>query len=411
MIVKGNEMESEKHLNLPTEGDSRLARKLTAASSSSIFVFGLVMAILGAILPQLIDRLNLQRTQAGNLFFFMNLGMLAATLFFGPVADRFGFKLLLALGSLLVSLSFTGLAFSSSYGLVMLSVIFLGLAGGVLNGGSNALVNDLHPERRAAALNFLGVFFGFGAMLVPLIIGGFLKQLGLRPVILIAAGLSFLPFILFSVFSFPRPKQAQGFPLKDVRKIISSGLLWLAAFILFFQSGNEFSVGGWLSSYFQERFNSSLSRAALVLSGYWFFLIVGRFLYPALNRFWKRETVVLASAFLALVSVVGLILSKSGWLGVVFAQLIGLGFAAIYPTTLAVIGEKFPRFSGTAFSLAIGTGLLGGMLSPWLIGQVSQNSSLRTALLVPALNLTVIMILQLAVRKKLRSEHGRGPDI
>lgn len=379
---------------------SRLVWKLTAASSSSIFVFGIVMAILGAILPQLIDRLSLQRGQAGNLFFFMNLGMLAATLFFGPVVDRFGFKLLLALSSLLVGLSFTGLAFSSTYDLVLLSVIFLGLAGGVLNGGSNALVNDLNPDRRAAALNFLGVFFGFGAMLVPLIIGGFIRQLGLRPVILIAAALSLVPFILFSVFSFPRPKQPQGFPLKDIKKILRSGLLWLAAFILFFQSGNEFSVGGWLSSYFQERFNFSLSQSALVLSGYWFFLIVGRFLYPGLNRFWKRETVVLASVVLALISVAGLILSPLNSLAVGFALLIGLGFAAIYPTTLSVIGEKFPAVSGTAFSLAISTGLVGGMLSPWFIGRVGQNYSLQTALLVPLFNLTTILFLQLIIRKK-----------
>lgn len=392
----------EKGLNSQTKdaAASRLVWKLTAASSSSIFVFGIVMAILGAILPQLIDRLSLQRGQAGNLFFFMNLGMLAATLFFGPVVDRFGFKLLLALGSLLVGLSFTGLAFSSTYDLVLLSVIFLGLAGGVLNGGSNALVNDLNPDRRAAALNFLGVFFGFGAMLVPLIIGGFVRQLGLSPVILIAAALSLVPFILFSVFSFPRPKQAQGFPLKDVKKILSSGVLWLAAFILFFQSGNEFSVGGWLSSYFQERFNFSLGQSALVLSGYWFFLIVGRFLYPGLNRFWKRESVVLASSVLALISVAGLILSPLSALAVMFALLIGLGFAAIYPTTLSVIGEKFPAVSGTAFSLAISTGLVGGMLSPWLIGRVSQDYSLQTALLVPLFNLTAILILQLIVRKK-----------
>ena len=381
--------------------ESGLAWKLTAASSSSIFIFGIVMAILGAILPQLADNLNLQRTQAGNLFFFMNLGMLAATLFFGPVVDRFGFKLLLALGSLLVGLSFTGLAYSSSYGLVMLSVVFLGLAGGVLNGGSNALVNDLHPGRRAAALNFLGVFFGFGAMLVPLIIGGFLKQLGLRPVILIAAGLSLIPFVLFSVFSFPRPKQAQGFPLKDVKKIVSSGLLWLAAFILFFQSGNEFSVGGWLSSYFREKFQFGLSQSALVLSGYWFFLIVGRFLYPALNRLWKRETVVMLSVVVALVSVAGLILSPAGWLAVVFALLIGLGFAAIYPTTLSVIGEKFPEFSGTAFSLAISTGLVGGMLSPWLIGLVSQGHSLQVGLLVPLFSLAMILVLQIIIRRKI----------
>lgn len=144
-----------------------LARKLTMASSAGIFIFGIIMAILGAILPQLTSLLHLDKAQAGNLFFFMNLGMLAASIVFGPLVDRFGFKIFLAGSSLLVSLSFVGLAFSGGYYAVLLSVIVLGLAGGVINGGSNALINDLHPSRRAAALNFLGIFSASGPCSFP----------------------------------------------------------------------------------------------------------------------------------------------------------------------------------------------------------------------------------------------------
>jgi len=379
------------------EEDSKLqnlTRNLTTASSAGIFIFGIVMAILGAILPQLTSLLHLDKARAGNLFFFMNLGMLAASIVFGPLVDRFGFKVFLAGSSLLVSLSFVGLAFSASYYPVLLSVIALGLAGGVINGGSNALINDLHPSRRAAALNFLGIFFGIGAMLIPLIIGTFLHQLGLRSVILIAAGLSLIPFVLFSVFYFPRPKQPQGFPLKEIKNIASSRLLWLGAFILFFESGNEFAIGGWLTTFLQEKFQFGLNEAALVLSGYWFFLMVGRLTFPLLNRWLKRDTIVFISAALALVSVSGWLLSPLKGLAVVFSFLTGYGLAAIYPTTLAVIGDEFPAFSGTAFSLAISTGLLGGMISPWLVGQISQHYSLQVGLLVPVFSLFLIMVLQ-----------------
>ncbi|MFA4925942.1 MAG: MFS transporter [Candidatus Aminicenantales bacterium] len=380
-----------------------LAKKLTVASSAGIFIFGIVMAILGAILPQLSSLLQLDKARAGNLFFFMNLGMLAASIVFGPLVDRFGFKIFLALSSLLVSLSFVGLAFSGGYYFVLVSVVILGLAGGVINGGSNALINDLHPSRRAAALNFLGIFFGIGAMLIPLIISGFLHQLGLRSVILLAAGLSLIPFVLFSVFYFPRPKQPQGFPLKDIKKIASSKLLWLGAFILFFESGNEFSIGGWLSSFLQEKFQFSLNQAALVLSGYWFFLMIGRLVFPLINRLVKREAIVFFSAALALVSVSGLIISPLKGLAVVFALLTGLGLAAIYPTTLAVVGEQFPALSGTAFSLAIATGLVGGMISPWLVGLISQHSTLQIGLLVPVFSLFLIMVLQLILTEKISS--------
>jgi len=394
MSSQGHEPEIEKQ-------DTSSASRLTAACSAGMFVFGLVMAILGAILPELFETVKLERVQAGNLFFFMNLGMLVATLFFGLVVDRFGFKLFLAASAFLVGLSFTGLAFSSSYSLVLISVIFLGLAGGGLNGGSNALVNDLNPEKRASALNFLGIFFGFGALFIPLIIGGFLQRAGLRSVVLLAALLSLLPFVLFSLFSFPRPKQPQGFPLRDLKKILGSSVIWLGAFILFFQSGNEFSVGGWLSSFFHEKFQLKPARSAFILSGYWLFLMLGRLLFSKIIRRVKRETIVLMSALLSLFSIVGLILSPARVSAIIFALLIGLGFAAIYPTTLSVIGEKFPLYSGSAFSLAIGTGLVGGMLSPWLIGRIGQNFSLSVALIVPAFNLLMILGLQIILKKKI----------
>lgn len=189
--------------------------------------------------------------------------------------------------------------------------------------------------------------------------------------------------------------------MREIKKIASSKLLWLGAFILFFESGNEFSIGGWLSSFLQEKFQFSLNQAALVLSGYWFFLMIGRLIFPLINRLVKRETIVFFSATLALVSVSGLIISPLKGLAVIFALLTGLGLAAIYPTTLAVIGEQFPSLSGTAFSLAIATGLVGGMISPWLVGQLSQHYSLQIALLIPLFSLFIIMALQTILTRKM----------
>ncbi|HEK86814.1 MAG: MFS transporter [Candidatus Saccharicenans sp.] len=374
-----------------TKEKKSLNNALTTACSAGMFVFGIVMAILGAILPELFKTLQLRRVDAGNLFFFMNLSMLLTTLFFGPVVDRFGFRIFLLLSSLVVGLSFTGLAFSSSYSGILISVIFLGLAGAGLNGGTNALVNDIHPENRAAALNFLGIFFGFGALLIPLLIGALLRLAGIKPIILVAAVFSLLPFILFLLLDFPQPKQPQSFPLKDLKKIAGSGVLWLGAFILFFQSGNEFSVGGWLSSFFQEKFNLGGSGSALVLSGYWLLLMVGRLSFSKFLTGIKREKVIIGGAFLSFLALLGMIFVTEKIPAIFFALFLGLGFSVIYPTTLSIIGENFSNYSGTAFSLAIGTGLVGGMLSPWLIGQASQHYSLSQALFIPAFNLLMIM--------------------
>jgi fucose permease len=96
---------------------------------------------------------------------------------------------------------------------------------------------------------------------------------------------------------------------------------------------------------------------------------------------------------LALAAALLLAVAPSGASAAVGAVLIGAGFAAIYPTTLAIVGANFAAFSGTAFSVVIALGLVGGMLAPWLVGQIAQASSLRQGFFIPVVNCAMIAVL------------------
>jgi len=383
--------------------------KLRFSAWAGIFVFGIVMAILGAILPSLVDRFGFSASMAGSLFLTMNFGMLVTTLSFGPLVDRFGFKALLAVSALLVAGAFLLLARASSYGLVLAAAGVLGLGGGGLNGGANALTSDIHEgEKRGAALNILGIFFGFGALSIPFLIGTLRELLGLRWILQLATLLSLVPFIIYVVLRFPKAKQARGFPIREAAAIVRDPLLWLCAFLLFFQSGNEFTVGGWISSYLQRTFGLGAGPAAMVLAGYWAALMAGRLLSARLIRMWGGGKLVLLSAGLAFAAAALLRFSPSGPLAAVAAGALGFGFAAIYPTTLAVVGERFPAFTGTAFSVAIAVGLVGGMISPWLAGTFAQSAGLRAGLTVPLFNCAMVFFLQLIL---VRSPKAPREDI
>ena len=200
---------------------------LMTSACAGMFVFGIVMAILGAILPTLFSEIQFSKSDAGNLFFTMNLSMLVMSLLFGPVVDRFGFKIFLAACSLLVALSFFLFTTATTYMVVLIAAIILGFGGGGLNGGTNTLTSDIHPDRKATALNLLGIFFGFGALTIPFLIGAFIVRVGLDPILLFATFISLVPFILFVIFPFPRPKHGQGFPLLKAKKVVKHPLLWL----------------------------------------------------------------------------------------------------------------------------------------------------------------------------------------
>src|SRR5512135_527162 len=251
--------------------------RLQFSAWAGMFVFGIVMAILGAILPSLFERIGFGAGAAGNLFLTMNFAMLVATLFFGPVVDRFGFKSILAVAAVLVAVAFLALSRASSYGVVLAAAVVLGLGGGALNGGTNALTSDINEgDKRASALNVLGIFFGFGALFIPFLIGTMRQALGLGRILALATFLSLVPFVIYVVLRFPRAKHAQGFPIKDAAAIARNPLLWLTGFILFFESANEFTVGGWISSHLERTFGVAASGAALVLAGYWAAIMAGR---------------------------------------------------------------------------------------------------------------------------------------
>lgn len=373
--------------------------RLMSSACAGMFVFGIVMAILGATLPSLFERIQFSKSEAGNLFFYMNLSMLVISLVFGPVVDRFGFKVFLAICSLLVAGSFLIFTFAPVYSVILMAAVILGLGGGGLNGGTNALTSDIHPDKKSSALNLLGIFFGFGALTIPFLIGILLERWGLNAILLLAMALSLIPFILFTVFAFPRPKHAQGFPLRQASKVIRHPILWLCGFLLFFQSGNEFTVGGWISTYLNEQFGLMPMLASLILAGYWGAIMSGRLASSKIVRIMKNEILVLLSALLSLTAAIIIAVSPSGALASVGAVLIGLGFAAIFPTTLAVVGTTFPSFSGTAFSVIFGIALTGGMTLPWLTGKIAQAYSLRQALLIPVFASTMTLVLQGVILK------------
>ena len=85
----------------------------TAACIGMCF-FGVSMITLGAVLPSLIAKLNLSGLQTTSLVTFLPLGMLAGSLIFGPIVDRFGHKALLVPSCIIVLLGMEGLAFFES---------------------------------------------------------------------------------------------------------------------------------------------------------------------------------------------------------------------------------------------------------------------------------------------------------
>ena len=379
--------------------ETEIYRGLQVSIFAGAFVFGIVMSSLGSLLPSLTVTLGLQKADAGMLFLCMNFAMLLGSLVFGPVCDRFGFRLLLLVSALLISSAFAMLSREAGYGSIVVSMSVLGFAGGALNGGTNALLNDISPDRRQSALNLLGIFFGVGALFTPFFIGSLITTLELRLILISLSILTLAPFALFMLARFPAAKHGGGFQPSELRAVLGSPLLYLFGFLLLFESGNEFTIGGWVSSFLEERHSLGPSAAAYILAGYWGAVLVGRLAASRIGARISAATLVAGGALLAMLSTIGLIFSGTGAVAALFVALVGLGLATIFPTTLSQAGAVFASHSGTAFSVIFVLALSGGMTSPWLVGRIAQDQGVGAGFWVTVASCGAIVLLQAVIRR------------
>ena len=358
---------------------------LSAAAYAGMFGFGIVMALLGAILPLISQRLRFDLAQAGGLFLVMNGAMLVTTFALGPLLDRFGIKPAFLLAPLFVAGALVLIANAGAFETLQVGVILLGIGGGALNQATNTLIADLHedPRRKSAALNLLGVFFGFGALFVPFTIGTLLNVFGLANILYVAAILTLTTTAMSIMLAFPAPRQSAGVPMTEVLKLLRQPLIVTLALLLFLESGNEFVLGGYITSYLTRTLGATVPIASMLLAAYWGALMFARVVLSRVLLHVSGHALTLASAAGVAASVGVLVGAPSLPIAAVAIVVLGLSIAAIFPTTLGLAGARYPSHSGTAFGILIGIALTGGMTMPWVVGRVAYRSGVTAGLAIP----------------------------
>jgi MFS transporter, FHS family, glucose/mannose:H+ symporter len=381
-------------------------RAVFAAACLGMLLFGVTLTTLGSVLPPLIARYGLEQADPKSLMALLSLGILAGSLVFGPVVDRFGYRLVLVAGALSVGLGLGAIAGAPTPTPLAPAMLLFGCGGGLLNGATNALVADISPERRESGLALLGVSFGVGAFGVPLVLGLLLQWMTYTAIVAALALLVVVPVFDFVAVRFPPPKQAQGFPLGRVGALLGDTTLLLVGLVLFLQSGMEITLGGWSAEYVREVLGLSEERSILVLSLFWVGMVAARLVLIQVLRF--RPAVTAFPAFLAVaLAGAGLLLAVPNTAAAAAGLfLLGFGLAAGFPILLGFLGGLYRDLTGTAFSAAFVMALLGGSALPYLTGVVAHRQGLRTSFVVVPVGLMAQALLFWVLRRRLGSAAG-----
>lgn len=388
---------------------TRRLSALDAVAWAGMFVFGIVMALLGAILPVVSRALSIRLEDVGTLFLVTNGAMLGASLVVGPLMDRVGMKAPLAAGAGLVGAALVAVAWAARLGELVPAVACLGFGGGLLNASTNTLVADLHDDAdaKASSLNLLGVFFGFGALFLPFTVGALLSRVGLAGLLVTAAGLCAATATAAAALRFPAPKQVHGWPLADVRRFLGRPLVVTFACLLFLQSGSEFVLGGYLATFLGQGLAVGVGAASYVLAAYWASIMVARLLLAGIVPRVSAGGVVIGSALAASAGALVIGVAPSAAVAAAGVVITGLALAGTFPTVLGIAGAEFREHSGTVFGVLFTVALTGGMTMPWLAGHLAAAAGLRPVFLLVAAAFLAIAALG-AVAQRCRRDSPIG---
>lgn len=372
------------------------------SSCLGMLFFGIGLLTLGALLPDLKIRHSLDAVQAGTLFSILPVGTLAGSLLFGPVCDRYGYRILLATSVFLMFIGFEGLAFTSTLSILYASVLMIGLGGGSVNGATNAVVADISTGGKGANLSLLGVFFGVGALGMPLLLSILEKSFDFETIVAATGFMALAAAILFAVISFPPAKQSGGISFRQISRMLRDTTLLLIAFFLFFQSSFEGLFNNWTTTYLIERLGVEQGSALIGLSAYVAGMTVTRLLIGSVLRGMNENKLLYSSFILTLAALLLIRLSGSIVTATAGLALAGVGLAAGFPTMLGFVGSRYPLLSGTAFSFVLVIALLGNMIVNYTMGQVTEAYGIRHLTTFTFTELFMITVIASVILRKIK---------
>jgi fucose permease len=410
-----------------------------------IFVYGLLAALPGAVLPTLERNHYLPNDSTVGTFLLINaVGAVLAYIVSGPIIDRIGKKFALGSGAALVIASMTGLALAvtkvspgPALFLIFGCSLVLGLGANAIVAAGHALVADVAAHWRNAALNLLDICFGLGLAALPLVVQQVQRYGGLVSIFWSLGGVTIVLLVLILVLRFPRPSQPESSSLSGARELFRNPSFWLLAVALFMYVGTEVSVGKWVVTYmerdarmlssqgvdpaqlqalartstdalnrFFEQDQAGVAIATYALQTLAFFafaLLAGRLVSSLLLGVFRMNSFVLLTAGSVLTTLALIVAFTTTSPAMVRMGLIaaGFGMGPIFPTSVGLASIMMPGMAGTAMSLLMGVGFAGLLLIPPAVGYIStaaggEVGDVRTGL-IAVMAASVVMLLLHAI--------------
>ena len=357
-----------------TDAPSVDDRRLFLGSCVALIATSVAFATVGAIMLALKREFGLTNQDVGWIGGAALWGFAVSQLVFAPLCDTLGMRFLLRLSFLGHLAGTLIMILAGGFWTLFAGALVIAMANGLVEAACNPLVASLYPENKTVKLNQVHVWFPGGVVL------GGLGSFGLDYIGIGAWQLK-LGLILVPTLAYGWLLLTQPFPSTEgVRAGVSIGemfrasfntpLMWVMLVAMAMTASVELGPNRWVPAVLEA------GGMAGILVLVWINGLMAVLRYragPVVKRL-SPTGVLLASAAVSGVGLLGLSLGGGGLATFGSATVFAVGVCYFWPTMLGVVSERVPRSGALGLGLmgAVGTAIVGLVTAP-MMGQIADR--------------------------------------
>jgi len=365
----------------------------TIAYYLSFIILGASTAASGPSLPKLAEHTSSGLDRISLIFVFGSLGYLIGSYFGGRAYDRVPGHRLMAIALLAIGLASVLIPIAPVLWMLLAAMFLSGLAGGIVDVGSNTLLLWTHGKSAGPFMNGLHFFFGVGSFIAPLLLARVLIQTGDIHWLFWTVAIACLPLAIWYWFLSEPSTHTEAQERNNVPLPVLPVLLMVILFVLYV--GLELGFANWIYTYALTLDLGTVVTSAYLTSGFWGAFTFGRLLGVWVSTRARSQAILFADLIGCAISTLIIMLWKDSSLALWVGSIgLGLSMASIFPTFLMLAGERMEVTGAMTGWFLVGSGA-GSMLLPWLIGQIFVRTGAGAMTIVLLIDIAAIVLVLL----------------
>jgi len=290
---------------------------------------------------------------------------------------------------------------------IVISVIFYAVGSGLIEVLISPIVEACPFENKEGMMSLLHSFYCWGATGVILGSTVFFSVFGIENWKILTFIWALVPlYNTFNFISCPIERLVEDGKSMGVRKLLKAPVFWLMIVLMVCSGASEATMSQWASAFAEAAIG--ISKTIGDIAGPCLFVVfmgITRMLYGKFSEKLDLNKVMLVCAVVCVVCYLLASLSALPVLGLAGCAFCGFAVGIMWPGSICISSQNFPRGGTAMFAFLALAGDLGAAVSPTIVGSISEiaGGNLKTGLLAatvfPVMLVVGLLILKIKVGK------------